>query len=281
MNDSDISDKLPGTGTRGPDLASDFLPALKSNPESFPVLKAFNDILDAERERARRKLVAVSLAGIVSVLVVVMGFLAAGAVIIGRMGAKNDELQAIVMKSAVRDAVSSVPSLDGPSYEELKEIHATITKLMKDNSELSGRLDEIKKMPDDLVSSLEKALAKLEPKSGASSAAVRPGAAAKPAVVKKLAVKKPAVKPAPPPAEFSFPEPKPEQNPAVDEKEIQPAAPAAAARPKAPAEMKHVDITAERVAGADGGMQDGLVPAPVMLKTDRGILIPWRIAVPE
>ena len=72
--------------------------ALHATPDSFPVLKAFQDYLEAERQRARRRLLLLSAFFAVLLIVVMVGLIAIGVSIYGDLSAKNDKLFSVLIE---------------------------------------------------------------------------------------------------------------------------------------------------------------------------------------
>jgi hypothetical protein len=71
--------------------------ALHANPDSFPVLKAFQDYLETERQRARQRLILLSAFFAVLLIVVMVGLIAIGVSIYGDISAKNDKLFSVLI----------------------------------------------------------------------------------------------------------------------------------------------------------------------------------------
>ncbi len=71
--------------------------ALHANPDSFPVLKAFQDYLETERQRARQRLILLSAFFAVLLIVVMVGLISIGVSIYGDISAKNDKLFSVLI----------------------------------------------------------------------------------------------------------------------------------------------------------------------------------------
>jgi hypothetical protein len=67
--------------------------ALHANADSFPVLKAFQDYLEAERQRARRRVTLLSAFFIALMVVVVAGFVGAGTLVFRYMARQQEQMQ--------------------------------------------------------------------------------------------------------------------------------------------------------------------------------------------
>lgn len=107
----------PETGT-GPEQASDLsqpstprhpdasdalvsmhAAALQSNVDSFPVLKAFQDYLEAERQRARRRMIWMSGFFLAALIVVIFGMLTAGILVFSHYTRSVDRLQDALVRT--------------------------------------------------------------------------------------------------------------------------------------------------------------------------------------
>lgn len=140
---------LPGDGL-APDiddttaLVSLHHAASQSGPDSFPVLKAFQEYLESERRRARRRMLAVSalFGGILIVLVAV--FLSAGFMVFGYMKTTQEQLwrkldaQAAPPSVAAPPTATAVPGaeLTGRLAAELNKLSQSLAELKRDNARL-------------------------------------------------------------------------------------------------------------------------------------------------
>ncbi len=87
--------------------------ALHANPDSFPVLKAFQDYLETERQRARQRLILLSAFFAVLLIVVMVGLIAIGVSIYGDISAKNDKLFSVLIDQRTAPA-GQVPAATDP-----------------------------------------------------------------------------------------------------------------------------------------------------------------------
>ncbi len=92
-------------------LVSIHAAALHANADSFPVLKAFQDYLEAERQRARRRVTLLSGFFIALMVVVVAGFLTGGILLFNYMSRQ----QAALMRVAFPNAVAPAPATPAPA----------------------------------------------------------------------------------------------------------------------------------------------------------------------
>jgi len=140
---------LPGDGL-APDiddttaLVSLHHAASQSGPDSFPVLKAFQEYLESERRRARRRMLAVSalFGGILIVLVAV--FLSAGFMVFGYMKTTQEQLWRKLDAQVVPPSVAAPPSATavtaaeptGLLAAELNKLSQALAELKRDNARL-------------------------------------------------------------------------------------------------------------------------------------------------
>lgn len=95
--------------------------ALHATPDSFPVLKAFQDYLEAERQRARRRLVLLSAFFAVLLIVVMVGLIAIGVSIYGDLSAKNDKLFSVLIDQHTAPAGRMPAETDASARERAIE----------------------------------------------------------------------------------------------------------------------------------------------------------------
>jgi hypothetical protein len=88
--------------------------ALHATPDSFPVLKAFQDYLETERQRARQRLILLSAFFAVLLIVVMVGLIAIGVSIYGDISAKNDKLFSVLMDQRMAPA-APMPAATDPA----------------------------------------------------------------------------------------------------------------------------------------------------------------------
>lgn len=94
-------------------LVSIHAAALHAGSDSFPVLKAFQDYLEAERQRARRRIVMLSTFFVSLMVIVVAAFLLVGIKIFGRMERTQDRLLEAALRQSV--AAAQMASLPAPA----------------------------------------------------------------------------------------------------------------------------------------------------------------------
>lgn len=115
--------------------------------ESFPVLKAFQEFLDAERERARRRQMTLAICFMSALVVLVVMFCVVGAVIFSGMIRRNDAQQArmldlLLQRTAVTadakksDVTAPEPVRQDPALTELIEM---VRQLKAENAAIASR----------------------------------------------------------------------------------------------------------------------------------------------
>jgi len=86
--------------------------ALHANPDSFPVLKAFQDYLETERQRARQRLILLSAFFAVLLIVVMVGLVAIGVYLFGNMSATQSQLLSAVLEQRTPLPALALPAPD-------------------------------------------------------------------------------------------------------------------------------------------------------------------------
>ena len=86
-----MSGQEEGRPHDGPETAENaFALAFPKGDESFPVLKAFQEFLDAERERARRRQMTLTICFMSAIVLLVVLFCVIGAVLFSGMMRRSD-----------------------------------------------------------------------------------------------------------------------------------------------------------------------------------------------
>lgn len=98
-------------------LVSIHAAALKSNADSFPVLKAFQDYLDSERQRARKRMFLLSTFFILTLAIVVGGLLTGGFFVYSRAARHNEALQQTLLELALRTPSPPAPVPASPRID--------------------------------------------------------------------------------------------------------------------------------------------------------------------
>ena len=133
--------------TGGGNLVTMYQAQQGANSESFPVLQAFQDYIEAERKQARKRVVQLSISFAVIIGVVVVGFLAAGAYMMQNMTNKLFEVALSEKQSAPVTPLVAAPApvqSVAPSAQTSPALEASIRQmsqvLAKMQSESSRKL---------------------------------------------------------------------------------------------------------------------------------------------
>jgi hypothetical protein len=288
----------------GGGLVAMYSAASHANAESFPVLKAFQDYLEAERAQARKRVVQLSVLFAVLMTVVVGGFLTAGIA----MWRSNDQrvdklLEAVIAQKtapapapapAVAPAPVPVPVVQtSPALEEsvrlmsrattelqssmdkkLDGVNAIATKVHEKEASQDGELEklhaELKQMKEQSAKLKDELVSiQAESKKTAVTAALNPAPAAPPpAALAPAPVLVPATAVASAPVAVAAAAVTP------------PAAPAEALRdPRFPPAVKEPPVTPAGVTPPPAPL--GMMATAIPLKTKNVGTIPWRVLIPE
>ena len=135
--------------------------ASHANAESFPVLKAFQDYLEAERTQARKRVIQLSVFFAILMGVVVTGFLIAGGFMVRNMSSMQDKLLDIALANRAAPAQAQVapaaPALD----ESVKQMSRVATELQSHLDKKLDGVNEIANKVNDKVASQDGELEKL------------------------------------------------------------------------------------------------------------------------
>lgn len=249
------------------DASAFFAPALRTDAEQFPVLKAFQSYLEEERERARRRVVIVSASAIAAIVVIVIVFLVIGSIVVGNLMSRNDQLLAAVISSAAPGAAVAIapvtPAEKGKPTAEESALNEKIAQLEKANSALTRQMEGLQTLPDVLAGRMDAVV------SNAMALAAAKPATPVPAAQPTVRVSTPPAAPAPGPVEVAEVKPLPGETAAPP-----PPAPVAEVTPK-------VEVIQVKPRADAKPMVEGFRSESIVLSTDAGIRIPWRIAVEQ
>jgi len=277
------------TPETGSGLVAMYNAASHANAESFPVLKAFQDYLEAERAQARKRVMQLSVFFAVLMGVVVTGFLSAGVFMMRNMSTVQNKLLdvALAQKATPTPAPAPVSVVQAsPALEEsVKQMSRVTTELQssmdkkldgvnliatkvheqvasqdgeltKLRAELKQMQDQSAKLKDDLVS--------IQAANKKSAAAPPP-----PPVLPAPASTPPAAAAAPEALAAATPAPKPE--PAVPAKPV--------SDPRFPPAVKEPPVTPAGVTPPPA--PQGMMATAIPLNTKNVGTIPWRVLIPE
>jgi len=266
--------------------------ALHANPDSFPVLKAFQDYLETERQRARQRLILLSAFFAVLLITVIIGLIGIGVYLFGNMSETQGKLLAAVLDqraaTPIREAVPQAqtppspasaaqqPALDPETLARLVEerVAARLAAAGKPPEPAATEAPTPAPAPTDL-DAIKAALATLKQENEELRAAPRLPPSVGP-IVPRSAV--PHLNPAAPPADPVASDPQPP--PPAPEPVPSPVVAAAPTPPVLPpaAAPKPLDLPSPAVAATYRDAADRLtleIP-PRNGKTP----IPWRIVLP-
>ena len=278
-----MTDNAPPEAPRSaPPHASESLRALvapgSADEESFPVLTAFQRLLDAERERARRRTVALSawFAGAIIVLLLVFGLLFA--MFFGQMIGDGREQQRRLQEqqNALLAMVSSgrlAPGAAEALLDSRAAAPAEPASAAQENDATAAALADALRLLERQQQTLDRLMAE---KTAPRAPAVRTPA---PKPVKPAAAK-PAARPAKPAAEkpaAAKPAAPAKPNVVVAKPAPKPAAPAAPQAPAPEPPAANV-ITVRPTAGMR--VPDGYATDRVEVRTPSGAIVPLRTLLP-
>ena len=128
--------------------------ASHANAESFPVLKAFQDYIEAERTQARKRVMQLSIFFAVLMVVVVTGFLAAGIAMQRNTADLQAKLLNAVLNPREMSAPHSVTTLPPPPViaQESPFFEESIRLMTKTTTDLQSSLDKKMDNMSDLTS---------------------------------------------------------------------------------------------------------------------------------
>lgn len=274
----------------GGGLVAMYNAASHASAESFPVLKAFQDYIEAERTQARKRVMQLSIFYAVLMGVVVTGFLTAGIFMLRNMSTVQNKLLDVALAQKVAPAPVSAPTAQpSPLLEEsvrqmsraATELQSNVDKKLDGVSEVAskvsekvasqnGELEKLRaeiqhmqeqsaKLKDELVSIKEAS------KKPAPVASPRPVAAATPAPPRPSPVAAGATAPAVAATPPKNPEP--------------PATKAEARDPRFPPAVKDPPVTAAGVLAP--AAPSGMIATAIPVKTKNVGTVPWRVLIPE
>lgn len=289
-----------GDNEGGGQLVAMYNAASHATAESFPVLKAFQDYIEAERAAARKRVVQLSVFFAVLMGVVVTGFLTAGIFMLRNMS----EVQNKLLDVALAERAATPPQAPAPVLQTSPLIEESVRQISRATSDLQSNMDkriegvsEIAAKVHDRVASQDSELQKLRDslrqmqeqgamlhkelvtakeerektiaaavKTAQATVAAPPLPAAVPSVKTAAAVPPPAQTPAPP-----APAPVPAKPVASAEKPK--------TDPRFPPAVKDPPSMPDGITPPDA--PPGMIATSIPLKTKRSGTIPWRVLMPE
>ena len=287
--------------------------ASHANAESFPVLKAFQDYIEAERSAARKRVMQLSIFFAVLMGVVVTGFLTAGIFMLRNMSAVQNKLLDVALSERAAPPPAPAPVVQtSPLIEEsvrqisraTSDLQSDVDKKIEGVSEIAAKMrdrvasqdNEMRKLRESLKKMQEQsallrqeiadAKAEREKKAAAAKeiaqakASAPPAAPAVPAAPAATAAPAVPAAPAAPAATASAPQPAPKPATAPEPARIV----ARAEKPKQPdprfpPAVKDPPLTPDGITPPDA--PSGMIATVIPLKTKRSGTIPWRVLMPE
>ena len=293
----------------GGGLVAMYNAASHANAESFPVLKAFQDYLEAERAQARKRVMQLSIFFAVIMGVVVTGFLSAGIFMLRNMTSVQTKLLDVALAQKAAPAAAPVPVIQtSPVLEEsvkqmsrvttdlqssmgkkLDGVNEIATKVHEKVASQDGELEKMRaelrqmqeqsaKLNSELVSIKE---ASSKPVVAAAAPAPKPEPPAPPVVAPPapapVITAAPTVAVAPAALAAAVPAPQPEVKAPVPEPAAAPAKPVN--DPRFPPAVKDPPVTPPGIAAPPA--PQGMMATAIPLKTKNVGTIPWRVLIPE
>ena len=255
--------------------------ASNANADSFPVLKAFQDYIEAEREQARKRVVTLSIFFAVIICVVIGGFLATGIYLLRDRANVQDKLfeVAFAQRTPVEPPAPiyitpPAPQIDvvGETVKEISKVTAAlqddIGKRIEGVSEISTQVREKVSAQESEMEKLRQELGQMREQNEQLKGDVEALRAPPPPAAEAVAA--PA---APPPAGPATP-------PAVAVVAAVPEPPLVVI-PPLPVEpvLKDPPVTPENVKPPDA--PKGMMLTTIPLKSRSGNTLSWRVIIPE
>ncbi|MEI7902586.1 MAG: hypothetical protein WCK89_20240 [bacterium] len=267
------------TSETGGDLVAMYNAASHANAESFPVLKAFQDYLEAERSQARKRVMQFSIFFAVLVGVVVTGFIFAGIFMFRNMTTVQNKLLDVALAQKVTPspapAVQTSPALE-ESVKQMSrvtaELQTSLDKKLDGVSEISAKVHEKVASQDGELEKLRAELRQLQEQStklknelvSIQEEGKKPAAATAPKV-------------APVALAAATPAPKPEPKILSPEPVAAPIKPVS--DPRFPPAVKEPPVTPAGITPPPA--PPGMMATAIPLKTKNIGTIPWRVLIPE
>jgi len=288
----------------GSGLVAMYNAASHANAESFPVLKAFQDYIEAERSQARKRVMQLSIFFAVLMVVVVGGFLTAGIAMWRSNDARVNKLLEAVIEQRSAPAPAQPPATlvqTSPLLEEsvrqmsraTSELQSSLDKKLDGvnaiasqvNEKVSSQDSELAKLRDELSSMKQqssklkeeiaafqeenkKAIAEAAKKAAAARLSPQPAPVAPPVITAS-----PAISVAPAALAAATPAPKAAPT-TVQQTQAKPAS-----DPRYPPAVKEPPVTPSDIKAPDA--PKGMIATAIPLKTKNSGTIPWRVMIPD
>mgnify|MGYP003799492209 CR=1 FL=1 len=298
------------TPEAGSGLVAMYNAASHASAESFPVLKAFQDYIEAERAQARKRVMQLSIFFAVLMCLVVAGFLTAGIFLLRNMSNVQTKLLDVALSNKAAPAPQPAPAVQtSPVLEEsvrqmsraTAELQSSMSKKLDGVNELTSKVHEkvasqdgeleklraeIRRMQEESAKlNTELATVKTESQKAAESALRKapPTAVAQPMPRPAPAAPAPVIAAAPTVAvapaavaavavaAVATPPPPQAERPATP--------PKPAHDPRFPPQVKEPPVTPPGVVAP--APSSGMMATAMPLKTKNTGTVPWRVLMPE
>lgn len=259
--------------------------ASHANAESFPVLKAFQDYLEAERTQARKRVIQLSVFYAVLMGVVVTGFLCAGIFMLRNMTSMQNKLLDVALASKTTAPAAAPAQTVQPSpvsEESVKQMSRLTTELQSSmdkkldgvsaiatqvNEKIASQDGEMEKLRAELLRMQEQSSKLKDDLVSIKTESRRPA----PAGVFQPPPKTGSVQQMPPPV--------PKSETAVAAPTVAAAPTPALPDPRFPPAVKNPPASPPGVTAP--AAPKGMMATAIPLKTKNIGTVPWRVLIPE
>ena len=285
----------PGSG-----LVAMYNAASHANAESFPVLKAFQDYIEAERTQARKRVMQLSIFFAVLMVVVVGGFLMAGTVFLRNANTTQDKLlttqdkllsAALALREAPPPQPVAAPAPPQIIMQNSPVLEESIRMMTKTTTDIQSSLDKKMDSVNDMTAKVHDRVAAQDSELGKLRDELRDMREQSERLKDELVtMKTPPPAPAPAPVTATPPPqqpttviaaaaPLPAPVPAVAAPAPVPPPVAARPDPRFPAPTKEPPATPDGVTAPP--VPQGRLATAIPLKTKNTGSIPWRVMIPD
>lgn len=189
--------------------------AFPKNDDSFPVLKAFQEFIDAERERARKRQTNLTICFVSTILFLIILFVSTGIFLFQGMMERNDLQQKQIFEFLMERAGQKPPAATAPTSTQTTPLTAAPVAPQPDPqvSELLAVIKSLQAQNAEMMSALQARLKEAEPAPAPAPVAATPAPKPTPKPAPKTGVIT-QIKPKPAPvAATPAPTPKPAPTP--------------------------------------------------------------------
>ncbi len=250
-----------------------FALSVPKSEESFPVLKAFQDFLDAERERARRRQMTLAISFMVALVVLVVLFCGIGAFIfsgmVKRSDTKQDKLLEMLLSQRTAVHQPSVTVVPAPREPDpvINEMMAVLKQLKTETAELKAAAAVAEATKPDAQT------APVAPEARPEIREIKPEAPVKKTGVFSSPKRRPETESTPPQVETVAEAPAETPPSPQNAVESPPPAVERKADPNAPVQVKVVP-------SREMHLPEGHEASEMPVVTEENVKFPWRILMP-